>query len=537
MCQTGTLLDQEHSQEPVNYQVAVMPRQVTPGTLPQVTPQPNPATLLPPKLAHLAEVCFEEEQYSKGISFLLNTTSYGPFVLPPVHLGLIATLLVHPRADAETNETELSVRLAAEQLLSDLVNRGQDKWFEAWSLMSKGRAAAGSRGSRARLRDAVILEGSDAEDDDDDERLGPLGGGESVFARVDSIWSLLGFGLWTSCSSGPTSQQWQLWRRLVLHVVQVLEHDLGAGQDVQGSLVMQYLRQADPTRPNFHAALRTIFANDKEEDEAYNNWRDLYADHKLRKRRPSSSQTEDAASSQLISSQLSSSQRSSAKDRSFSSSPMTVDDEALEIWGGLDALNIRTRLISILFTVASATNTIDTLITSLSSYITPLPPSQFCLWVRRITLAPAPAPGNTAQALQLKLHIHLAPLQSLATFSGAGRGALVLNEDFLVSRVLPCTARRTTSLVDVARISFLVESLFRTWLVSNSPLKTGREELRGIVEKGVGDRKAKLKAKATSQPRSRSGTPTEEIAEECWRLISMTEMQLRILVDCATVEK
>ncbi|ODQ54650.1 hypothetical protein SAICODRAFT_29354 [Saitoella complicata NRRL Y-17804] len=500
-----------------------MPREVTPATLPQVSAQSKPATLLPPKLAHLAEVCFEEEQYSKGISFLLNTTSYGSFILPPVPLGLIATLLVHPRADAETNEAELSVRLAAEQLLADLVNRGQDKWFEAWSSMSKGRAAAGSRGSRAR-RDAVILEGSDAEDDDH-ERLGPLGGGESVFARVDSIWNLLGFGLWTSCASGPSSQQWQLWRRLVLHVIQVLEHDLGDGREVQGSLVMQYLRQADPTRPNFNAALRTIFANDKEEDEAYNNWRDPYPDHKLRKQ-PSSSQTDEASqmtSSQLISSQISTSQRS-AKERSSS---MTVDDEALEIWGGLDSLNIRTRLISILFTVASATNTVDTLITSLSSYITPLPPSQFCLWVRRITLAP----GNTAR----KLHIHLALLQSLASFSGAGRGALVLNEDFLVSRVLPCTARRTTSLVDVARISFLVESFFRTWLVLNSPLKTGREELRDVVEKGTENRKAKLKAK--SQPKSRGGTPTEEIEEECWRLINMTEMQMRIIDDCATVEK
>ena len=511
-----------------------------PSSIPQSRPRKSQsctAKPLPVQLLDQCTVCFEEQLFSQGFSLLSSALTSGTgscveaHIPPTQHLGLAATLIVHPQFTTRT--TSPDKQDAADDAFFYLRNvsrllgtrrSGLDKAFQFGDA-----AAASKRGKRARTRV------SDVASDDEDDKLGRIRSvyveKESLWTSSEDFWCTVGWAFNCAVTHPHRWERWKLWLDLTLHI---LEDDLevrlpeatkayvelgstaAIREVLQNSMLAQYLSPIGEGRNNKRRLMRAILTDGKSKSlaEFPEIWRHetkppkQQQDVHLSKRRkldlengefgdyfddsdeesPGTSvrrsRSVTAFSTAHPSRAASESDDESDNDSNGAKTPNTTElPNGVEAFGGIEAIHIRQRIMALLtiFCTKNPDAFLDTedLFDLYTEFLRPLPLAVFQQFV--LPTKPWLGPNSQASLNQMLLR----PLL-VATAPAYNENALTQDEfEVHYARY----AANSTSAVDNAKVSLLIENLLRLLWSSGSLQAT--QKLRRLVEQGIAARKEK----------------------------------------------
>lgn len=330
-------------------------------------------------------------------------------------------------------------------------------------------------GSRTRRRGAGKRKTADdgspvkATDVDIENELANAG---ALWANAEDFWKVIG---WAFNCSIVHKTRWEVWRAWLAYMLEVVECDCelrGLGTALEMSLIVKYIKGDGSARRNEKRILRAVFADgsSKSTGEFGEVWKnetrelkknadalkaekrinieaDDYGDYLDEE---NEDDLEDSAST-------SSSPRNGTKQVKHNRSKDFVLPSGADTLGGLDAFNLRLRILSLLsnvsFSIPDSFIPIKSLYDLYLDHIRPLPLPTFFLFmaeVARARIFHASVASSLTQYILLTILAADAPQPENDT----------LSQDTLEQCYLPFAAN-TTSIVDNTKVSLCVEALLR----------------------------------------------------------------------------
>ena len=484
-------------------------------------------------------IYLEEGLYYQALSLLTTTltsgaTSYSPlatFLPPPQYIALIATLAVHPSLTtrAKTLDRLQAANLALRYLRLLLkhagpVNSNLNEAFSFSSLsLSSRRGGSGRRRTTGEGTDLPV-NGSDGVDTE-------LANAGSLWARAEDFWQVVG---WCFNCSILHKRRWERWSAWLRYMLEVLEADWDTrehGEEDESrekSLIMKYINSGTTTAGRQRKILRAVFADGRTKSVAEfgevwkNETKELKKDTDVRRADKKidiesndyGDYMEDEDDEDLEDSpeELSSSPEQASQPQD--SIPNVADD-----LGGMDSINLRLRLLSLLSKVSAVLpndfTDLNTLYDNFLEHFRSLSIPAFFLVISPTTLrvfTPAAA-SSLAQYILRSLIAASAPLPLNDNIS----------QDILETSYLPYTAN-TISVVDNTRVSLCIETLLR--LLDFHVGLAWTPGLQEAAEAGIKARSAKAKKKK----QTKRGTGGDGNCDGMWltasaeRIMDVVEM-------------
>jgi hypothetical protein len=366
-----------------------------------------------------------------------------------------------------------------------------------------------------RRRDAGALTGTSPGSADSNERLSNLAANaQALWYRADDFWHAVGWAF--NCSVAHTARwgRWKLWLHIMLDFVESewkvrskLSRQEGAKKEevLKESLLWHYISSREPThRPNRRRMVKAILAmatpqsnmeftevwNDEtaepkqvQEDDKYDGNIDIEGGHFGEFQRNEEDEVMEQASTTSL---RTSRTRSGKKSHEESSTSSLENDElivqdpqaALDRLGGIEALHLRQRLITLLTQAAEALpqhfTSLSELFDRFTEELLPLP-----VMVFSHLLSTSELPGVLQCALNAN---HLIPLTmgKLPDFT-----IIAPDQATLETYLLPKRAT-TQAYVANAKVSLILEQTFMQMMKELALKPT--DSLRTTVEQGIQER-------------------------------------------------
>ncbi len=467
---------------------------------------------LPYELREHCLIYFEEGLYYQALSLLTpaltsGSISHNPlpaFLPPPQYIALIATLAVHPtlttRAKSLDRIQASNLSLRYLRLLLRHAGPVNGNLNEAFTFQSLGLSSR--RGGSGRRR--TTGEGAECPPNGIEGINIELANAGSLWARAEDLWQVVG---WCFNCSILHKRRWGRWNAWLTYMIEVLEADWDVREDGEGdesrkkSLIMKYINSGITTAGRQRKILRAVFADGRTRSAAEfgeiwpGETKELKKDTDIKKADKKidieaddyGDYMEDEDDEDLEDSPEELSSSPEQTSQSQDSIPNVADD-----LGGMDSINLRLRLLSLLSKVSavlpSEFTDLNTLYDSFLEHFRSLPIPAFFLMISPTTLrvfTPAAA-SSLAQYILRSLIAASAPLPHNDNMS----------QDILETSYLPYAAN-TSSIVDNTRVSLCVETLL--WLLDFHVGLAWTPGLQEAAEAGIKARAAKAKKKQTKR--------------------------------------
>ncbi len=397
-------------------------------------------------------------------------------VPPPHHLAFAATLAIHPtlttRASSQDRADAASLALWYLRLVLQVVGPINSNFYDAFVFTGIGIRCG--TGRRHVTRDGASSSGDDLENISND--LAETG---AIWTRAEDFWQVAG---WAFNCSVLHRKRWASWKLWLDFLIDVLEKDweargVGFGEDGalnegehdprENSIIVRSLTSGDGTTGKERRVVRAVFADggSRAAGEFTEIWKNETKERKRDTEHKRITRKIDFAADDYgdymdedRESDLEDSD-SDPKDN-YPRAPESTSNANLpdlsEPLGGIEAINLRLRLLSLLSTVsivlAHKFIILDNLLDLYREHIRPLPPPTFFTLMSPIQLRHFPA--ETA-SLFIKYI-----LGSLIAASAPLPTEDTLSQETVESCYLPFAAN-TSSIADNAKVSLCVEALLR----------------------------------------------------------------------------
>ncbi|KAI9763743.1 MAG: hypothetical protein M1840_009140 [Geoglossum simile] len=547
------------------------------AVLERTRPRYRPPKPLPYELREHCVIYLEEELYTQGLALLsslltsgtCSTTASGDpvpaFVPTPQQLSLAATLAVHPRLTTRaTSKEPLQASNAALRLLrhvNKIVGPINANFATAFSFSAQ----------KSRNRSDGRRRVNEADSGDDPDMINTeIAGAGSLWDRAEDFWHAVGWAFNCSIVYPKRWDHWKLWLEFMLDVLEddwaersrIAEEDRRTsnkpGEDLLAqSLIIRYLSGRKGSYGNKRRFIRAIFADGSpkalaEFNEVFKNEpKERKKDGETGTKRPVKVDIEkdvfgdylDDDSEDEVEENIASA--STKQDEGLSpdmdyeieggegAQKDTIVPNGAELFGGMDSLILRQRLLSLVratcipinspnshtklsaISAASAQyfTSLDDLYNIYMEHIRPLPLPTFSLFI--LPILPNVDPAYRSSFNQLLLHI-------LISTSAPPVSNDDLSQEKLETSYLPFPAN-THSIADNAKVSLLVESLLRLLGVHAGIVFS--DALEAAIKTGVRAREMKARANARKK---RDELIQEE--EENWVYLRTSSRRLRDLV-------
>ena len=472
---------------------------------------------LPYELREHCMIYFEEGLHCQALNLLTTVLISGSasssplpaFLPPPQYIALVATLAVHPTLStrAKTLDRIQAGNLALRYLRLLLkhvgpVNGNLNEAFSFKSLNSSSRRGGTGRRRTTGEGTDLLADGSEGIDTE----LANVG---SLWARAEDFWHVVG---WSFNCSILHKRRWERWSAWLRYMLEVLEADWDTREQGKGdgsrekSLMMKYIDSTMTATGRQRKILRAIFADGQTKSVAefgeiwQNETKELKKETDIKKADKKidieaddyGDYMEDDDDKDLEDSpEEASSSAEEATRQSQDSIPNVAED-----LGGMDSVNLRLRLLSLLSKVSAFLPTnftdLNTLYDNFLEHFRSLPLPAFFLVISPTTLRAF----TPAAASSLAGYI----LRSLIAASAPLPHNDNISQDILETSYLPYAAN-TSSLADNTKVSLCVETLLRLLDIHVGLAWT--PELQTAAEKGIKARSAKAKAKTKKKPTKR----------------------------------
>lgn len=479
---------------------------------------------LPYELREHCTIYFEEGLYSQALNLLTSLLIYGSasssplpaFLPPPQYLGLIATLAVHPTLTTRANTLDRiqAANLALRYLRLLLKHAGpvNGNFSDAFAFSSPSHSSR--RGGSGRRR--TTGEGANPASENNEGIGIDLANAGSLWARTEDFWQVVG---WCFNCSILHKRRWERWNAWLKFMIELLEVDWETREREEGdeskekSLIMKYINSEMSTSGRQRKILRAIFADGRTKSVAefgeiwQKETKELKKDTDVKKAEKKidieadnyGDYMDDEDDEELEDSPDESSSPEEPASQLQGSIPNVADD-----LGGIDSINLRLRLLSLLSKVSAVLpndfTDLNTLYDNFLDHIRTLAIPPFFLIISPTTLrvfAPAAA-SSLSQYILRSLIAASAPLPLNDT----------LSQDVLERSYLPYPAN-TSSIADNTRVSFCVETLLR--LLDYHVGLAWTPSLQEAAEAGIKARAAKAKKK-----QNKRGTDGDGACDGTW---------------------
>lgn len=475
----------------------------------------------------------------------------------PEQLALLSTIVVHPLFTNRSTSSErgsasdLALRLLRD--ITGIIGPVAAEFRSAFVFVPR----SGRRDLRRRPAD------TDSSDGDVERQLeNKYAKQESIWSQAEDFWHLVGWALNCSAREPKRWERWKLWMGWFLDVLEqdwterirratrIMETDRVAAKNVlMASMIFHYLRHLEG-RNGRRRMMRAILATGAQQ--ALNEFPEVWR-NETRERKRKSEDVDDAPRKKINLEQyefgdygLDEDEDEADVEAHQTEGTTVVSNEGSQalcvkdvndlftagtrLLGGLDAVNIRHRLMSITYRVAldlpyDFTHP-EELFDLYTESIRPLPLAEFSVLASNPHLPPGPR-------FSLLMN-HLLPLQNAHVRL---KGGDILNEDQdRLARDLFPKAANSYTMIDNAKISLVVEAALLT-LLERHDAATSRQ-LRTAVVEGVQARKDRAVADGRRKGKGMVGDESVAMAElerssrRLEALLKFVEMQAG---DAATV--
>lgn len=464
-------------------------------------------------------IYIEEGLYCQALNLLTSLLIFGSasssplptFLPPPQYLALIATLAVHPTLTtrAKTLDRIQASNLALRYLRLVLKHAGPVHGNFNDAFVFNSLSLSSRRGGSGRRR--TTGEGVHPPTDNNDGIHTELANAGSLWARTEDFWQVVG---WCFNCSILHKRRWERWNAWLTYMIEVLEGDWEARENGEGgesrgkSLIMTYIISGVTTGGRQRKILRAVFADGRTKSVAefgeiwQNETKELKKDTDVKKAEKNidieadnyGDYMDDEDDEDLEDSPDDSSSPDESNSQLQDSIPNAADD-----LGGMDSINLRLRLLSLLSKVSAVLphdfTDLSTLYDNFLHHIRSLPIPAFFLIISPTTLrvfSPAAA-SSLSQYILRSLIAASAPLPLNDNMS----------QDILERSYLPYSAN-TSSTVDNTKVSLCVETLLR--LLDYHVGLAWTPGLQEAAEVGIKARTAKAKKKQTKRGTNGDGT-------------------------------
>lgn len=466
----------------------------------------------PPSLPQLANnLCPSDPQALESLTGVitpgLSTPGNPPAALVPphTHIRLITTLITHPYLTTQLSRNEptptapITAFLLLRRILK-LIGPLNANFSTAWAF-----DATRSRGTR-RAKKEIDRDNSPSYTTDD-YLASELATTDSPFALAEDLWIIVG---WAFTCSVSHPKRWRWWKLELEVLLDVLEADwedrlestkatrnpvaLGNPVTLENSLIVRMLPDTKGSA-GYKKVIRAILANST--GGSLNNWCPVYKDE-LSTKRPrkknmgslDNSFIGDSDSDSDHTTPITSKIKAPSEDTDMLDPDEGSDDEepglstAAGEWGGMDALVLRQRWLTLLSSVAfhECYIPIEDLYHEYQEMILRFSISSFVLFTN--TLVPADIEYRSSLN-----QLILATIISSHSPAPRKDESDNLTAKKIIERYLPFPAN-TNGVIDNAKVAVLLESMLRM-LVTEVGMRWS-EELEKAVEVGIGARAAKV---------------------------------------------
>ncbi len=449
-----------------------------------------------------------------AINFLISLLTAGntlnsptPAFLPPAqHLALAATLVVHPnlttRAKSQDHSEAANLALRYLRLVVQLVGPVNGDLQDAFAFSGVGTSSR--RGGSGRRRTGEDVSPTNDTLNSINSELATTG---ALWSRVEDFWQVVG---WAFNCSILHKNRWERWSLWLEYMIEVLEKDWDIrGEEIgnsdmdkdddqnprEQSMIVMYLSSEGATTNREKKILRAVFADASprtlaEFPEVWRNeTKELKKDGAVKKREARIDIEEDNYGDYIEEdedSDLEDNLNSPPTPSFLTLVNSTSTTNVANPLGGMDAIILRLRLLSLLSTVSAILPHVFTHLVTLYDiyleHIRPLPLPTFFLIMSPSSLSlftPAAASSLT-QFILRSIIASSAPLPPKDD----------LEQDILERSYLPYAAN-TGSISDNAKVSICVETLLR--LLDKHIGLVWSEELQSAMEAGIEAREIKAK--------------------------------------------
>ncbi len=449
-----------------------------------------------------------------AINFLISLLTAGntlnsptPAFLPPAqHLALAATLVVHPnlttRAKSQDHSEAANLALRYLRLVVQLVGPVNGDLQDAFAFWGVGTSSR--RGGSGRRRTGEDVSPTNDTLNSINSELATTG---ALWSRVEDFWQVVG---WAFNCSILHKNRWERWSLWLEYMIEVLEKDWDIrGEEIgnsdmdkdddqnprEQSMIVMYLSSEGATTNREKKILRAVFADASprtlaEFPEVWRNeTKELKKDGAVKKREARIDIEEDNYGDYVEEdedSDLEDNLNSPPTPSFLTLVNSTSTTNVANPLGGMDAIILRLRLLSLLSTVSAILPHMFTHLVTLYDiyleHIRPLPLPTFFLIMSPSSLSlftPAAASSLT-QFILRSIIASSAPLPPKDD----------LEQDILERSYLPYAAN-TGSIADNAKVSICVETLLR--LLDKHIGLVWSEGLQSAMEAGIEVREIKAK--------------------------------------------
>jgi hypothetical protein len=449
-----------------------------------------------------------------AINFLISLLTAGntlnsptPAFLPPAqHLALAATLVVHPnlttRAKSQDHSEAANLALRYLRLVVQLVGPVNGDLQDAFAFWGVGTSSR--RGGSGRRRTGEDVSPTNDTLNSINSELATTG---ALWSRVEDFWQVVG---WAFNCSILHKNRWERWSLWLEYMIEVLEKDWDIrGEEIGNSdkdkdddhnpraqsMIVMYLSSEGATTNREKKILRAVFADASprtlaEFPEVWRNeTKELKKDGAVKKREARIDIEEDNYGDYVEEdedSDLEDNLNSPPTPSFLTLVNSTSTTNVANPLGGMDAIILRLRLLSLLSTVSAILPHMFTHLVTLYDiyleHIRPLPLPTFFLIMSPSSLSlftPAAASSLT-QFILRSIIASSAPLPPKDD----------LEQDILERSYLPYAAN-TGSIADNAKVSICVETLLR--LLDKHIGLVWSEGLQSAMEAGIEAREIKAK--------------------------------------------
>jgi len=443
-----------------------------------------------------------------------STSTLKPaFIPPPQHLALISTLSIHPsfttRAKSPDKLEAANLALKYLRLLSRTVGPLNVRANAAFAFTTSANSSRRGGATRRRTGDeSPEKEKEDAENVDIE-----LANVNSLWARADDFWHVVGWAFNCSVSHKKRWERWQMWLEYMLGVLEDDWYD--RGEEERGeSLVVRYLN-AEERAGGEKRVVRAVWADGGAR--AMMEFREVWvgetrerkgADGGEGKRVARVNVEEDDYGDYMVSSE----------DEVEEGGPGGVEETPLEMLapagpsvdgslplGGFAALQLRMRLLALLTAVAielpEKFTSLRTLYDIYLAHIRPYSLPTFALIISPPFLYSFsfPSASSLVQYIAASLISSAAPIPKEDD----------LTQDLLEKYFLPWSAN-TTSISDNAKLGACAETLLR--MLDTAEGLKWTEKIEGCLEEGIKAREGK----ATKEKRRKGEATGGSEGDRAW---------------------
>lgn len=445
------------------------------------------------------------------------------FIPPPHHLAFAATLAIHPtlttraRSQNLVDDANLALKYLREVL--KIVGPVNANLQDAFIFTGLGTSSRRGGGGRRRVNGG----GTSPNGDDLDNIGNTLAETGSIWALAEDIWQVAG---WAFNCSVLHKKRWTRWRLWLEYMIDVLQDDWnarGVGLEKyrardrneddprEKSMVVMSLSFGDLTTGKERRVVRAVFADGGAK--AVGEFLEIWENETKERKKDADVQKvekkidieadnygdymDEDGDSDLVDGDPEI-VGNFPPNRHNDPKPQDPRPNLATPLGGMDAIDLRIRILSLLSTVSATLPHCFTSLTTLYDiyleHVRPLPLPTFFLLISPSSLRhfSPPAASSLTQYLLRSLIAASAPLPAKDD----------LAQEVLEESYLPFAAN-TSSIVDNAKVSLCVETLLR--LLDIYVGLTWTPSLQDAVEAGIDARDTKAKRDGRTKPRDKNG--------------------------------